>query len=235
MASESPVESLADQIVKIVLASDNPIDSLADQIIRKTRKNWKKEEFLPENLLLDLTQRSIVKAALEATSLSTQDVEDLADFGCGKDVERLGRRLFLILVMMSEEKEQLSFLKHLRDSGVDDSALPIGFYSGGPFDRQGYLLEDDNRNIPGLKPKRFPIFADMTRSNRVLFNSDQWRFLAPVFRSDKFRFQFDKSRIMPYLNVSPKPVSSGYFGEVSRAEVLAVHVPESLRVSSHSF
>jgi len=232
MTSETPIDSLADQIAKLVLASKDPIESLSDLIIEKTRKNWKEEEFLPENLLRDLTQESIVKAALEAAKIETKDVEELVRFVCGKDLERSGRRLFLILVMMSEEMEQLSFLKRLKDTGVDDSALPIGFYSEGDFVRQGYCLEDPNGSKPGLESKQFPVFAQMTRSKRTLFNSEQWRFLAPVFRSGRFRFRFNMNRRMPYLNVSPKPVSSGYFGEVSQAEVLAAHAPDSLRVSA---
>jgi len=233
MTSETPAKALAAQIAKRIVESDKgPIEALTDQIEEDTRQNWKNEDFLPENKLEHLTERSIVKAALEAAKIAASDVEELVDFVCGEDIERSGRSLFLILIMMSEEREQLSLLKRLKDDGVNDGVLPIGYYSGGSFDRQGYWLEDPNGGKPGLEAKRFPVFAAMTRSNRTLFNSEQWRFLAPVFRSDRFRFRFNMNRRLPYLSASPEPVSNGYFGEVSQAEVLAAHAPESIRVSA---
>ena len=235
MTSEISMESLATQIPNLVVASAKPIESLTNYILdtKITRKNWKKEEFLPENSVRDLTQEPIVKAALEAAKIAPAEVvKELVDFVCGKDLERSGRRLFLILVMMSEDREQLSLLKRLKDCGVDDSALPIGFYSEDPFKGQGFSLENPRGGKPGPESRRFPVFAEMTRSNRTLFNWEQWRFLAPVFSPDHFRFFFNKDRRLPYLKVSLEPVSNGYFGEVWQAEVLAAHAPESLRVSA---
>lgn len=217
------------------MASDSPIESLAEQIMKSSRRNWEGEDFLPEDRLQSFTEKSKVRTILEAAKIATKDVEELLDFVCKEDLERSGRRLFFILVMMSEkEREKVSFLKALKDNGVDDSALPIAFYSASEesFNRQGYQLEDPSGGKPSLESKRFPIFAEWDRSDRTNFSFEQWRFLAPVFGLDRFRFRFSRKRIMPYIKISPKPTSSGFFGEVSQAELLAAHAPESLRVST---
>ncbi|KAF2972322.1 hypothetical protein GQX73_g1231 [Xylaria multiplex] len=58
-----------------------------------------------------------------------------------------------------------------------------------------------------------------------LFETHQWPLSSPIFGgSTKFRHQLDIRQPLPYLNIAKKPASSGFFGEVSRAEIHPAHI-----------
>jgi len=202
---------------------------LDEQIEKALVKGYIGEEFLPEDDLDSFVQEPIVAAALrEHGGFPADEVPDLVQFVCNKDRERSARRLFLILVMIGK----LPSLKILEADGVDDSTLPVGFLTTDDHYGEGFRLEDlDNSSSPE-QSRYYPSFAWIlvSRNERVLFSATQWKFLAPVFGSGRFRYRLNGRRRLPYLSVSPYPVSSGYFGEVSRAVALSAHF-QSLPVS----
>lgn len=209
------------------MATCSRINKLAEKVESQYLRDHDGQTFLPEDQLHAFILESSVRDVLQDAGLVANDVDDLVQFVCNKDLERSGRRLFLILVMMTDSMEKLSFLEQLKANGVDDSALPIHFF-GGKYNGQGYRLEHPDHS--GSESNRFPIFAQLSRNERHLFDSHQWNFLAPVFGIGRFRSQFSRQRRLPYLRLSPQPVSSGFFGEVSQAVVVSSHVP-NLQVS----
>jgi len=160
----------------------------------------------------ELVTRDKVVSAFQGANIF--GAEDLVDF-----VLNDAKRMFLILLMMSETDEKLSLLRGLRNNGINDASLPIG------LDKEnrkhyGYSLEGPRHDGP-----QFAVFNEWKRNDRVLFESNQWKFTAPVFGGSKFRFQFAPKRRLPYLKVAAKPSSSGFFGEVSRIEIHPAHIP----------
>ncbi|RYP04080.1 hypothetical protein DL765_010313 [Monosporascus sp. GIB2] len=144
------------------------------------------------------------------------DAEHLTNF-----VLSDAKKLFLILVMMSRrEKEKISLLADLKRSNISDASLPIQFYSNGGEGR--YYWSSLERSAE----EKSEFFGNWDRGDRdLLAETYQWRFLAPVFGQDIFRFNFDSRRILPYLYAEPRPASCGFFGEVSRIEIHKAHVP----------
>jgi len=170
--------------------------------------------FLPHDKLNDIVSREEVMSNLKDAKVSNP--EDLVDF-----VLKDAKQLFLILVMM----ENLSLLGGLQQDEIKDASLPIG------FDKEcyGYSLEE----LEPLGKPRFSIFKDWSRNERRLFDTYQWNFAIPMFNGSQFRFHFHRSRILPFLNSeAKKPVSSGFFGEVSRTEIHPAHIVVSEAVSN---
>ncbi|TGJ87810.1 hypothetical protein E0Z10_g981 [Xylaria hypoxylon] len=173
------------------------------------------EEFLPFNTLETLVKKERVLLAFQDTEIEQEKHEDLATW-----VVKSGKRLFLILVLLTRNKEEhLSYLEDLKNDGIDDSALPLNFQKTEPyygFSVQGEEVEDR---------KKFHAFQDWEDNDLQLFETHQWPLLAPIFGvSTKFRHQLDRSQPLPYLDVARKPASSGFFGEVSRAEIHRAHI-----------
>ena len=195
------------------MANYESITKLAADIEEEFVKTNEEQEFLPCDKLGELVTRDRVLSAFQDANISNE--EDLVVFALNE-----AKRIFLILVMMSETEEKLSLLRGLQDNGMNDESLPIG------LDKEnrkhyGYSLEGSRYGGP-----QFAVFNEWMRNDRVLFESNQWKFTAPVFDNNKFRFQFSPKRILPYLVVAPKPSSSGFFGEVSRIEIHPAHIPE---------
>jgi hypothetical protein len=195
------------------MALYHAITELAGRIEDKLAITDDDGDFLPDNELRELVTRREVRSAFQNTSIS--GAEDLVDF-----VLKDAKRLFLILVMMTSKNDQkLSLLRGLRHDGINDASLPIGFKKRENRQYYGYSLEGRHDG------PQFAIFKEWDRIDRELFESNQWRFTAPVFDNSRFRFHFATKRRLPYLKVAPKPSSSGFFGEVSRIEIHSAHIP----------
>lgn len=92
------------------------------------------ERFLPVDKLEELVTKESVLLALQETTIKQQNHEDLASW-----VLENGKRLFLILVLTTQRSiEQLSCLDDLKNDGLNDSVLPLGFSDAEPC--YGYSL-----------------------------------------------------------------------------------------------
>ncbi|KAI0117673.1 hypothetical protein GGR51DRAFT_545666 [Nemania sp. FL0031] len=173
------------------------------------------EKFLPYDKLDELMTEETINSAFEDVGIEESKRASLAKWVCEN-----GRRLFLILVLSSwETKELLSHLEKLKNDGVDDNVLPLEFgdnygYQPGPRKEE----ESD---------KKFFSFKRWKDNDKELFKTHQWPLSAPVFGLE-FRHQLHLQQPLPYLNITPEPVSSGFFGEVSRAEIHQAHVHTQL-------
>ncbi|KAI0868529.1 hypothetical protein GGS24DRAFT_494486 [Hypoxylon argillaceum] len=181
----------------------------------KEKYCMRNEEFLPYDMLEELVKKESVLLAFQETPIEQDKREGLAAW-----VLKSGKRLFLILVLLTRNsEEQLSWLEDLKDGGIDDRALPLGFNKKTePY--YGFSLEEGADSA-----KRFHLFKDWEENNLHLFETHQWPLLAPIFgNSTKFRHQLDKRQPLPYLDEAKRPASSGFFGEVSRAEIHPAHI-----------
>ncbi|KAI0855225.1 hypothetical protein F4860DRAFT_507649 [Xylaria cubensis] len=172
------------------------------------------ERFLPNDKLEQLVTRESVLLCLQETTIKQENYEDLATW-----VLENGKRLFLILVLLTREsEEQLSRLGELKNDGINDGALPLGLSEIEPY--YGYSLAADTDGA-----RKFHSFQDWEDNNLILFKIYQWLFLAPVFGANsKFRHQLRSEQPLPLLNQVKQPASSNVLGEICRAEIHPAHI-----------
>ncbi|KAI8944996.1 hypothetical protein F4801DRAFT_584826 [Xylaria longipes] len=172
------------------------------------------ERFLPDDKLEELVTKESVLLALQETTIKQQYHEDLATW-----VLESGKRLFLILVLLTRvSEEQLSWLEDLKNDGISDSALPLGFSEAEPY--YGYSLIAEAEGA-----QNFHSFKDWKDNNLLLFRVYQWIFLAPVFgASTKFRYQLTSEQPLPLLNLVKKPAKSSILREILYGEIHPAHI-----------
>ncbi|KAI0184385.1 hypothetical protein EV127DRAFT_505132 [Xylaria flabelliformis] len=171
------------------------------------------ERFLPNDKLEDLVTKGNLQLALQETTIEQEDHEDLTTWVLDR-----GKRLFLILVLLSRDSEEhLSKIEHLKNDGIDDSKLPLCFSQAEPY--YGYSLEAE---VDGAQ--RFHSFKNWDDNDLILFKAYQWIFLAPIFGSSiQFRHQLHNEQPLPLLNVA-KPEKRGVLGEIECGEIHPAHI-----------
>ncbi|KAI8632601.1 hypothetical protein F5Y19DRAFT_491226 [Xylariaceae sp. FL1651] len=175
------------------------------------------DKFLPYDMLQELVTADTVRVVLQNANVMETEIEGLVNFVLNHGA----KRLFLILVLMTtKSEEQLSLLLDLKDGEVTDESLPLAFSPDNQKKYYGYSLEKAEPD-----ERQFSLFNDWDDNEWEKFDHYQWPFIAPVFRANKFRYHFAKLRPLPYLQVAQHPASSGFFGEVSRAEIHPAHLP----------
>ncbi|KAK8092228.1 uncharacterized protein PG998_015060 [Apiospora kogelbergensis] len=177
--------------------------------------NNEKREFVPCNQVDGLVTEQMVLASLEAMR-DADNYQVLHQYIFGNPG---AKRLFVILARM----KKLRLLDQLRDHGLDDSALPIGFrrVDGGI---EGYSYNDE----ASARPSIYQFFNRWDVNDRVLFHNWQWELVAPKFGGEVFQFNFCKDYRLPYLHCDPIPASDGFFGEVSRASIHREHLDQRI-------
>ncbi|XXH02380.1 hypothetical protein Hte_008755 [Hypoxylon texense] len=200
------------------------ITDLANKVLSASEKNYNGADFLPHDQLDKIVTREEVDNVLKDAGV--RDSKSLAQFV----LEKPAKKLFLILVMMSdEEKEKISLLADLRQSSISDVSLPIKFEYDIESRRHRWF------SLEGASTEKSDLCGKWARPDCDLFaETYQWRFIAPVFGGETFRFHFQPQRVLPYLQTEPKPSSSGFFGEVSRIMAHKAHFlsSESLPAST---
>jgi hypothetical protein len=176
--------------------------------------------FLPDDKLREFVTPAEVDLCFQEAKISDTD---LVEFVLESAV-----RLFLLLVLMSDDgKEQkLSLLKDFKHENINDATLPIKIQRGDNGNQYGFSL--DLPNGP-----RFSAFRDWSPRDVREFETLQYMLNVPVFDNSKFRFQFHRKVILPYLKIraNAAEVSEGFFGEVSKIEIHPAHIPVLKAVS----
>ena len=150
---------------------------------------------------------------------------DISDPNLVEFVLKSAKRLFLLLILMSDGKEQkLSLLEDFAHENINDAVLPIEIKDGEDGEQYGFSLPDG---------PRFSIFRDWSDRDVRDFETLQYMLNVPVFDSSRFQFHFQGKEILPYLGIVTKAaeVSEGFFGEVSKIEIHPAHIPAIKAVS----
>lgn len=195
-------------------------------------------EFLPYDQFDKFVARENVADVINSINdAQPHERESLIEF-----VMKDGKKLFLILLLVARDPQSLyPLLRGLQSQGITDKLLPIE------------ICRDETTNLYiGTTTRddveaRFDFFDEWDMHDRDLFEKYQWIFLAPVFDGTTFHFHFHPKTTLPYLHKKEirsettlgqkvadekQPVSSGFFGEVSRYEIHKAHVPHLAAVSS---
>ncbi|CAN9298774.1 unnamed protein product [Alternaria alternata] len=197
-------------------ATEKAIEDLAAAIEEASCANSKDELFLPVDKIRGFVEEEKIRDVVGHTQ-SFDQMEDLVRF-----VQEHAQRLFLILIMMESQALELE-LKYFQDMGFDDRVLPIWIDHQ---NRSAYNLRD-----PHSSAKRYRFPRKWGRGGVVLFEEFQRRFTVPVFGTpNTFHHHMPEGQRLPYLEVAPKPASSGYFGEVSRNIIHAKHIHPSIEL-----
>jgi serine/threonine protein kinase len=193
-----------------------PIELLAKEIDDALCYNSDGQEFLPEDKIRYFTQEEKILSVIGDAKLFGSMAE-LITF-----ISNEAPRLFLILVLMESEPLE-ERLKDFRNENFVDSVLPIKL-------DQNYLATTLRVQEP-VNLTRYSVFTQWGRERRRSFTSSQWFFTAPVFGTSKFHLQLAAAQRLPFLDVAPRPASSGYFGEVTKVIIHAKHVDPSAKLS----
>ncbi|TRX89299.1 hypothetical protein FHL15_009736 [Xylaria flabelliformis] len=169
------------------------------------------KKFLPANALRDLVTRDNVLSAFRETGRIEEGELDRLT----QSVLEGRQRLFLILVLMTwPDKERLSSLKDQEWDSISDDSLPFT-----ECDDKFFFNNADGDESQCLTPNRW------CDNEYTLFDALQWPLVTPVFGSaDSFVHRLTESHILPYLEISAGPKSSGFFSEVWRAEIHVAHI-----------
>ncbi|CAI9634730.1 unnamed protein product [Alternaria burnsii] len=207
-AQDSDADSLMD-------ATEMAIEDLASAIEKASCTNSKNEAFLPADKIAGFVEAKRIRRVVGHTQFFDR-MEDLVRF-----VQGDAQRLFLTLVMMESDALEQE-LKHFQDMGFDDSVLPI---------RVDHRNHSAHSLLDPSSATRYPLPIKWKRKEKVCFEEYQRRFTAPVFGSPNTFHQFiPEGQRLPYLEVAPKPTSSGYFGEVSKNIIHAKHIHPSIEL-----
>ncbi|KDN67572.1 putative heterokaryon incompatibility protein [Colletotrichum sublineola] len=101
--------------------------------------------------------------------------------------------------------------------------LPVEFFKQKTGDRKVWHWKLTLHDPP--IQYSLPVPRDWERNDRYAFDNYQWEFLSPVFgEGQPFRFQFHSQIVLPYLEVSKRAQSSGFFGEVYKVKIHHAHI-----------
>jgi hypothetical protein len=175
-------------------------ESLGALIVTKYQKSvFDRHDFLPEGCIEALiTEPAVIKEL--AITEETKDSRKLLNF-----VLKEGRKIFAILLVSSFKGENLhKAITQFRRKEIGDASLPI--------------TEETKNNVPFFNPPKKP-WNTMSIYN---FCEVQWRFLAPVFSSERLSLQLHANHILPFTS-QDGDVKSGAFGEVHQVTVHPSH------------
>ncbi|KAJ2987648.1 hypothetical protein NUW58_g4388 [Xylaria curta] len=189
---------------------------LASDVRANTLKggSMSNERFLPNDKLEELATRESVLLALGETIIEQEKHEELVTW-----VLESGKRLFLILVLLTRDSvEQLSWIECLKNDGINDGALPLGFPGIEPYYGYSLVAQAESSQV-------FHSFKHWEDNDLILFKVYQWMFLAPVFGADaKFRHQLRNEQPLPLLNLTKRSAKKGILGEILEGEIHPAHI-----------
>lgn len=160
-------------------------------------------QYVPDQELNKLLRDDIIKSALG------QDIDDkLVEY-----VKHEVRKTFAVLqLVFPEQKHRTQAIEALQARGFTDDMLEsegLAVCVSPPCEKLACL-----HHFPHLKP------WDSIFLNH--FKDLRWHFLVPEFQHEKFRYEFDPKRLLPFkARVDSKGLSSGNFSDVICVEMLA--------------
>jgi hypothetical protein len=160
-------------------------------------KDFSTRSFLPESRLKQLISESTVTRTLERyQSYSKTNISELVTFVCSGAM-----RIFAILVWGDRE----NLIEQFYQNGFKDDLLPIKvtFYNDEDWAVESLAARPINSGAINAT------FSSWTESAVDSFcDLHQWLFLAPVFRENKFRYQFHEQCRLPFLNLGTQEESN---------------------------
>ncbi|UKZ48019.1 hypothetical protein TrVGV298_002255 [Trichoderma virens] len=170
--------------------------------------------FLPQNRIKSLIQSDRVVSTLRQNipGIDSREVQIVADY-----VTTDAKQVFLTLVYSGTVKH----IRGLQSKGFVDKHLPI---------RIEYDASDPPRILGRDSNTPLHCFADWCLREVNSFCQEQWIFLAPVFRQDKFAYKFEKGHRLPLMPADEPGAGLGNFGTVQRFKLHSAHcqqVPSS--------
>ncbi|EXK83843.1 serine/threonine protein kinase [Fusarium oxysporum f. sp. raphani 54005] len=175
-------------------------------MIQDKMKGIEDMKFLPADMIEKLCTAEIVERVLQNSGLQESERTASENFIIARPV----KRQFLLLAYC----ENVEWMPKLAGSEnqFDDSHLPV-------YEEEGCLFVDRANHKPYPDTKSS---CTMRRTDKLLFLSCQWIFLAPIFTTDQFHQELDVKVPLPFIEKDP-PLSRGSFGSVCKALLHKTH------------
>ncbi|VUC30883.1 unnamed protein product [Clonostachys rosea] len=190
------------------------LEKLSDQVRAACVSAQDEEVFFPCDKINEFVTDHTVDSALKEEAVTGSE-------GFTSLILQRAPRTFLILVMMG----QVRLLKEFVAYGVNDSALPLGFYQNERDQHwYGYSVEEDAR------PRKQFTLKNWSFRQCDQFDIYQRRLLAPSLgENDSVVPKIYPKRILPFLKNTEKPqfsVLSGFSGDITEEKLHRSHLFE---------
>ncbi|KAK1981478.1 hypothetical protein LZ30DRAFT_720085 [Colletotrichum cereale] len=125
--------------------------------------------------------------------------------------------------MTTTDREKVSLLKTLQKKCSGTGFLPIEFFKHGTGEEYVWHWKLTLHDPPF--EYSYPAPRNWDHNDRYLFDKYQWEFMSPRFGiKEPFRFEFNESIILPYVDVGRRVEGKGFFGEVSKVKIHHAHI-----------
>ncbi|KAI1102455.1 HET-domain-containing protein [Jackrogersella minutella] len=163
-------------------------------------------KFLPKDQIECLaTKDNIKKVLMESDILSPS--EELLDFIVSK-----AKKVFLTLVYINK----VDAIQYLQQDGLCDEHLPLVI--------RDKIIKSLYNNTHDSAPSRWRTFEGWKPPTLEYFCSEQWRFLAPVFKAGILEHhRFEEKHPLPFVK-KMKTAGRGRFGEVYQVKIHNAHI-----------
>lgn len=170
--------------------------------------------FLPCNDVGILVQGGRIKSTLEAWFGPKQDIKHLVKY-----FTENAQRVFLILVLIVPGQDCIQHcVQSLYDARLTDEHLPV-FKSKTDRTSPRFYARDK---------KHCDFFESWEMKPRDEFLSNQWTFLAPIFKKDKFSYDFYECQHLPFIPRKENYMSAGgNFADVASVGLHIQHLDPS--------
>jgi serine/threonine protein kinase len=158
--------------------------------------------YVPDDDLNDLITAGNIRAAL-GHNVTPEIVNHVIQYA---------RKTFATLqLVFKEPKERRKAMEAFQSNGFGDASL----------DSDDLKVCDSCRNQQHCAHP-FPMPDPWDKTCLKQFETVRWHFLVPMFEAEKFQYDFDSRRLLPFRSKSDvKPPGSGNFSDVSCVEMLA--------------
>jgi ElaB/YqjD/DUF883 family membrane-anchored ribosome-binding protein len=178
--------------------SNELFDRIDEALTCASREADDLQKFMPASKLSELLCAKTVTAALKEKALgnSKTAVKNLTSY-----VRTDALKTFAILA-------SIGMVKHINqfyDAGFNDTMLPLS--------REQSKLSTHTKSLCHIVDKAF---ASWETSWKQQFCTNQWPYLAPVFRQGQFRYEIHRLSPMPILGKNSDVGHSTHFSEVEQ-------------------
>jgi len=183
--------------------------------------------FVPQGTLDRIIMKDSILAAMEIDQPTRED-DLLVDF-----ILKRAKKVFAVSAFIELKSLRRAMLL-FKDAYFDDTNLPIKDTLSRPSETNPsngnpYAASGATQNILAFLEQSVTGKIKIWRPGKIFdFCKHQWKFLAPVFSTDKSNYYLEEAYIIPFV-LKYADFGEGSFGQVSKYEIHPNHLKDPLK------